>query len=355
MSHSASVSDVPEPNRRPSPARPGRTVGILAALSLALVACGGGDNAGEPTEVTIGIGGMGSTVYLPAYVADQAGYLEEELEQAGVTEYTLVDVGSSNDAIQAVQAGEYDYVTSVTPSMLAAVAKGADLQEIFTFLDVGNALVMAKPGLYQGDPDNLVGARWGISGFGTTGHAIALQTLKYWGHDAEEAEFVSTGSVSSSVAAVEQDLADVYVLGQPGAQLFVEDGSLETIFDFYDPQDVNEVFGGPYSSGAIIASRGTVDSQPNVCAAVVRAHERALQFIIENRDDPAAMAEVLPDSITGNDYYEQVLPLVSIGVSETGEVREETMQRVLDVSKESGLVPGDAEIEVSGVINNSCR
>jgi NitT/TauT family transport system substrate-binding protein len=331
------------------------TVGAVLLASSALASCGSDEGASEPTEVTIGVGGMGSTVYLPTYVADQAGYLDEELEKAGVANYKLVDVGGSTDAIQAVQAGEYSYVTSVTPSMLAAVAKGAKLQEIFTFLEVGNALIMAKPGIFKGNPENLIGKRWGISGFGSTGHAIALQTLKHLGHDADDVKFVSMGSVSSSVAAVEQDLADVYVLGQPGAQLFVADGSLDKVFDFYDPKDVQEVFGGPYSSGAIIAKENTAKEQPKVCSAIVRAHERALQFIRENVDDPEAMAKMLPESIVGNKYYKDVLPRVSVGLSETGEVKASTMQRVLDISKETGLVPSEANIDVSRVLNNSCR
>lgn len=367
--------------------RPGsawkRRLALIAVLALVLAACGseGGDTtttAGSsepggdttttseatptideevPNPVQIGVGGMGSLAYTAAYVAVGAGYLDEELEPLGTTG-ELVGFDGSVAGIQAVVSGDVPYVASVTSGMLNAIAQGAEIQQISQFLNTDLVFLTAA----QGQPTDISnpaamveGKRWGIPQFGSSGHVTSLKTLNAWGFTADDVTFVETGNVTSAIGAVEQGIADYYWLGTAGfVNLVAEaggDGTLNLVLNFYDPEVVADIFGGPYATSGLMASPDFLESHPETSAAVVRAFARALAFISENVDNPEAIAEMFPEDLR-NDSTVRTLEWVAGGHSSDGIVLEDAIQRVIDSLKAGGLIEESQEFDLASIVNN---
>lgn len=343
-----------------APIRTGRRLAAAVCavgLAVATSACGSADGEGgaAPPTVTIGIGGAGVIAYAATYVAQQEGFLAEELEKVG-SEPEFVDLEGSVQAVQALATEEVDFVTSVSSAGLAAVAEGAEVIEVSQFLNTDMVFLTANPGLptSDSDPAQLVeGRKWGIPGFGSTAHLTALSALVKWGYQPSDVEFVPIGHVASSAAAVEQNLADYYWLGTV-AESLVADGTVDLVLDFFDPSVTEKYYGGGYATAGLFALPSYLEEYPEAATAVVRAHTRAMEAIQENKDDPAAVMEMLPEELRSDStlaLLERVLP----GYSADGTVDSAAIERVVEASKAGELMSADADIDVATFANNDFR
>lgn len=337
--------------------RAARVVAAVCAVGLAVAACGSADGeAGEvPPTVKIGIGGAGVIAYAATYVAQQEGFLDEELEKIG-SKPEYVDLEGSVQAVQALATEEVDFVTSVSSAGLAAVAEGAEVSEVSQFLTTDMVFLTATPGLptTDSDPSKIVeGRKWGIPGFGSTAHLTALSALVKWGYQPDDVEFVPIGHVASSAAAVEQKLADYYWLGTV-AEGLVADGTVDLVLDFFDPAVTEKYYGGGYATAGLFALPSYLEDQPEVAKAVVTAHTRAMQAIAEKKDDPAAVMEMLPEDLR-SDSTLALLARVLPGYSADGAVDQGAIERVVEASKAGELMSADAEVDVASFANNDYR
>lgn len=336
-----------------------RVVAAVCAVGLAVAtsACGsdGGDGGDVPSTVSIGIGGAGVIAYAATYVAQQEGFLDEELEKIGSKpEYT--DLEGSVQAVQALATEEVDFVTSVASAGLAAVAEGAEVTQVSQFLTTDMVFLTATPGLpaTDSDPAQLVeGRKWGIPGFGSTAHLTALSALVKWGYEPSDVEFVPIGHVASSAAAVEQKLADYYWLGTV-AEGLVADGTVELVLDFFDPAVTEKYYGGGYATAGLFALPEYLEANPEVAKAVVTAHTRAIQAINDKKDDPAAVMAMLPEDLR-SDSTLKLLARVLPGYSADGTVDEAAIERVVEASKSGELMSSDAEVDAASFANNDYR
>jgi ABC-type nitrate/sulfonate/bicarbonate transport system substrate-binding protein len=338
--------------------RTGRLIAAVCAAGLAASACGGadGDAGGEvPPTVSIGIGGAGVIAYAATYVAQQEGFLDEELAKIG-SKPEYVDLEGSVQAVQALATEDVDFVTSVSSAGLAAVAEGAEVTEVSQFLTTDMVFLTATPGLpaSDSDPAKIVeGRKWGIPGFGSTAHLTALSALVKWGYKPSDVEFVPIGHVASSAAAVEQKLADYYWLGTV-AEGLVADGTVDLVLDFFDPAVTEKYYGGGYATAGLFALPTYLADQPEVAKAVVTAHTRAMAAINDKKDDPAAVMAMLPEDLR-SDSTLALLARVLPGYSPDGTVDEGAIERVVEASKAGELMSADAEVDAASFANNDYR
>ncbi|MFC5290370.1 ABC transporter substrate-binding protein [Actinokineospora guangxiensis] len=343
----------------PSQLRKVLAIGAVAALT-ATAACGGGDTAGGgpapvPEKVTIGIGGAGVIAYAATYVAQQEGFLDEELKAIGSSP-AYIDLEGSVAAVQALATEQADFITSVSSAGLAAVAEGGEIVQVSQFLTTDMVFLTATPGLpdTDADPKQIVeGRKWGIPGFGSTAHLTALAALVKWGYSPSDVEFVPIGHVASSAAAVEQQLADYYWLGTV-AEGLIADGTVNMVLDFFDPATTEKYYGGTYATAGLFALPEYVQANPTVATAVVKAHTRAMEAIQANIDDPAAVMAMLPEELR-KDATLALLKRVLPGYSPSGEVDATALERVVTVSKAGELIDPGAEIDVAAFADNKHR
>lgn len=305
-----------------------------------------------PDSVRMGIGGAGSFAFMTMYIAFNAGFLETELGELDV-DVELVELEGSVAGIQGLVAGDVDYVASVTSTMLNAIAEGADIQQVATYLDSDLAVMLAPPGTSTA-PEDLIGTRWGIPGFGSSAHVTALKVLANWGYTDADVELVPTGNVQASVAAVESGAADVYWLGIPVGEQFVQDGVLEVVLDMYDLETVQEVYGGPYMTAGVMSRTSFNEEHPAVTHAVVEATRQALEFVKDNADNPEAIAEFLPEGMR-IEILPAVLDRVIAGQSPDGEISVEALENVIQASRDGEIIDASVEFNLEAVVTNAYR
>ncbi|HYN49198.1 MAG TPA: ABC transporter substrate-binding protein [Candidatus Nanopelagicales bacterium] len=159
-----------------------RLLGILAALTVVVAACGGGATAtpggsatpsptpSAPVELAIGLGYIPDVQFAPFYLADQAGYYRDAgLE---VTFENKLDP----DLITLVGQGALDLGIADGTSVIPAVSQGIPIRYVFTVYADFPSIVFAKASSGIAGPADLAGRKVGIPGrYGSSW--IQLQAL----------------------------------------------------------------------------------------------------------------------------------------------------------------------------------
>jgi ABC-type nitrate/sulfonate/bicarbonate transport system substrate-binding protein len=255
-----------------------------------LVACGGngdddvappaeGDELPELTEVTAGyvsaVDQMGMPIALDVGFYDEAN-LDVTLAQPFPT---------GVDALNALQAGDIDFVQVGTPT-IGAVLEGIDLVYLGNYtgsssqlgIDETMAMVVTDgSGIDADDLSTLSGKRVGVS-IGSINHLYLLGVLQEAGVPAEEVEIINTAPPDMGVA-LETGGLDAAVIWDPWPIVITDsvDGT-------------NEVLrGGGYIPfiGYIVAMRDYVEANPDVVDAFLGARAAADQWMRENPDEAA--------------------------------------------------------------------
>ena len=272
---------------RPSRLRIGLAGG--AAVSM-LVACGGngddevappaeGDELPELTEVTAGyvsaVDQMGMPIALDVGFYDEAN-LDVTLAQPFPT---------GVDALNALQAGDIDFVQVGTPT-IGAVLEGIDLVYLGNYtgsssqLGIDETMAMVATdgsGIEADDLSTLAGKRVGVS-IGSINHLYLLGVLQEAGVAAGDIEIINTAPPDMGVA-LETGGLDAAVIWDPWPI---------TITDSVEGTD-EVIRGGGYIPfiGYIVAMRDYVEANPDVVDAFLGARAAADQWMRENPDEAA--------------------------------------------------------------------
>jgi ABC-type nitrate/sulfonate/bicarbonate transport system substrate-binding protein len=265
-----------------------------AAVSL-LVACGGnGDDEGAPPPA----GEDGETGALPELTEVTAGYVSA-VDQMGMP--IALDVGfydeanldvtlaqpfpTGVDALNALQAGDIDFVQVGTPS-IGAVLEGIDLVYLGNYtgsssqlgIDETMALVSTEgSGIEADDLSTLAGLRVGVS-IGSINHLYLLGVLQEAGVAVEDVEIINTAPPDMGVA-LETGGLDAAVVWDPWPIVIT-----------HSVEGTNEVIrGGGYIPfiGYIVAMRDFVEANPDVVEAFLTARAAADSWMRENPDEAA--------------------------------------------------------------------
>ncbi len=270
-----------------------------AALTL-LAACGGdgttdseeppgepqagteepaGDEVPELTSVTAGyvsaVDQMGIAVALDYGYYDEAN-LDVELAQPFPT---------GVDALNALQAGEVDFVQVGVPS-IGAVLEGIDLVYLGNYTGSSSRLgidetmaVVSKEGtgIEEGDLSTLEGKRIGAS-VGTINHFYLIAALESVGLSTDDVEIVNTAPPDMGVA-LETDGVDAVVVWDPWP--IVIRNSVEGTFE------VTRGGGHIPFIGYIVALRDFVEENPDIVEAFLTARAAADHWMRQNPDEAA--------------------------------------------------------------------
>jgi NitT/TauT family transport system substrate-binding protein len=175
--------------------------GALVALGLTL---GWGPAAAQDKLVFLAAGSIPSIVYLPVYVAEQAGYFKDE----GLAVEVRYARGGPL-TVQLVASGDADVGHIVWEPALQAYAKGVRGKFIYqTFTRSSFFLaVKADSGIKSGK--DLAGKRIGVGTMQSPGIFMANSIARAAGVDPKSMTFVPVGVGASSLAALEDNKIDV--------------------------------------------------------------------------------------------------------------------------------------------------
>jgi sulfonate transport system substrate-binding protein len=242
------------------------------------------------TEVTIGY--VSAVDQMGAAIALDLGFYDELNLDVTLAQPFPTGV----DALNALEAGDVDFVQVGTPS-IGAVLQGMDLVYLGNYsgsssqLGIDETMAMVATSESEIDPDDLstlAGKRIGVS-IGSINHLYALGVLEDAGLDPDDVELVNTPPPDMGVA-METDGLDAAVVWDPWPISIREDvdGAYE----------VSRGGGHIAYIGYIVSTRDYVESNPDVVEAVLTARAAADHWMREN---PEEAADVTVRWIPGTD------------------------------------------------------
>ncbi len=278
-----------------------------SALALLLVGCGGDDDATEPDEGTaedaedeateaaeeetppadlpelteITVGYVSAVDQMGAAVAQDIGFYDEQNLSATLAEPFPTGV----DALQALEAGDIDFVQVGTPS-IPAINQGMDLTYLGNYtgssvqlgIDETMAMVAAEDsGIDPDDLSTLAGKTIGVS-INSINHLYLLGILDELGMDESEVEVADTPPPDMGVA-LETGGLDAAIVWDPWPITITN--SVEGSFE------VTRGGGRIAFIGYLIALRDYVESNPETVQAFLTARAAADQWMRQNPDEAA--------------------------------------------------------------------
>ena len=233
--------------------------------------------------------------FLPNYIALDGGIYQQN--GLAVTQ----SVAESTASMASLLSGQITFAETGGPEIVNAVAGGADVVAVATLVPVYPYRLEAAASIQK--PEDLKGAKIGITNFGSTIDIATRLCLSKMNVDVKDVTLLPLGSVSARTAAL---LSGQIAAGlsQPPDWLVLEAKGFHSIFDMAASKI-------PTAVVTVIAQRSFVDSKRDVVQHYVDALVQALAkerndraFTIEEIkkllkfDDPAGLA-------TTYEYYSQ--------------------------------------------------
>ena len=204
----------------------------------------------------------------PFWLTHDAGLVKK---QGLRSEQIMVTGGAIN--LQALIAGEVDFVNAAGPALINAVLKGADLTIIassYNYLPYG--FVVGKD---IRSPSDLKGKKVTLSGFGGLEEFAIRLALDRFGIDPNGVTFIRSGADALRIAAVSSGAASAMVVSPPS--LFKAEAlGLRTLVDF---GELNFAFPG----SIIIARRSYIAEQRNTVKRFLMAYIEGLHLFKTNK------------------------------------------------------------------------
>jgi putative hydroxymethylpyrimidine transport system substrate-binding protein len=277
-------------------------VALLAAALLLSGAAGcGGDGAepGAPVGATLVLDFTPNPAHAGIYSAQREGYYRD----AGV-DLSIRQPGESTDAPKLLEAGRADFAILDIHDLGIARERGLDVVGAMPIVQRPLAAVIARDGNGVNRPRDLQGRTVGVTGL-PSDEAVVDSEVSADGGDPAKVKRVTIGfNAISSLAAAKIDAATGFWNAE-GVTLR-QQGIPIKVFK------VNEYGAPPYPELVLVASRGTIDRDPELVRSVVDATKRGYEFAVDNpqqalddllaevpsldrADERAQLAALLPD------------------------------------------------------------
>jgi NitT/TauT family transport system substrate-binding protein len=259
---------------------------ILLVCVLSLAACGagetpapGGEQSGKPMkQATLMLNWVPYGEHAAFYYGLEKGFFAEE----GI-ELTIQPGGGSGKTVQAVAAGQVPFGYADSPALIKAVAAGAPVKSIGSFVQTTPSAVefFATQGIKT--PADLKGKSVAV----TPGDAV-FQTFPAFlaanGMTVEDVELVNVDA-SGKIAALIEGKADTLIGFFHDQAPTIEDksGSAVAVLRYAD-------WGVNFLSSGLLASNDTLAKDPELVRAFLRASIRSWE---EAARDPAGAVEAM--------------------------------------------------------------
>ncbi len=318
---------------------------VLGCLTLGLVAIGRPAEAAE--RVTIAVGGVGVTDFLPLEVAHARGYFREQ----GL-DVDLRYFNSATHAATALLAGEIDFTGNAIDHAVKAALKGKPLKAIAALVETtGYQLIVASR--YREavrDLRDLKGRPIGVTAFGASTHMVLNYVLVRGGLEPDEINAVPVGAAALA-AALENERVQAVMSGGLYSTRLLESGRGFALLDLRTRAATEAHFGGPYLKTSVLTRSEVITGRPETCAKVVRAVVKAIGWIAGH--GAAEIAAVLPDSVVGDRrLYVAAIEENRDGFSTTGRVDPRAVETVVASHRAFGAIPEGRDIDPATLYDN---
>lgn len=261
-------------------------IGLVAALIFALVlgacqpvavpvettAASGGN---QVTPVFIGVGYIPSVQFATFYVAMEKGFFAEEGIEASL------EYGFENDYLKLVGVGERQFMIGSGDQVIIGRAQELPVRYVMNWYTRYPVVVFAKEGAGIVEPTDLAGKRIGLPGpFGAT-YVAFRGILEAAGLTEQDVQMESIGFTQA--AAVSEGTVDAAVdYAVSGPVVLQHAGEAITTID------VDQYLAMP--SNGLVTNESTLENDPELVRAMVRASLRGVAYTLANPDEAFAIA-----------------------------------------------------------------
>ena len=200
-------------------------------------------------------------------------------------------------AIEALLAGEVQFVRASPPSVVRSTLRGADLAIIANTVNVAVFSLMTKPDIRR--PEDLKGKKIGVTNLGDSPDLVLSLLLERWGLQRNKDVTVLgiRGGMPELLVSVAKGFVEGGMISAPNNLRGIKLGLRE----FVDAAD----YGIPYVNSPLSTRRSYIKSNRDTVLRVVRAYQESVQEIRNDKstavkilakyvrvDDPAILNEV---------------------------------------------------------------
>ncbi|HEU4617248.1 MAG TPA: ABC transporter substrate-binding protein [Gammaproteobacteria bacterium] len=222
------------------------------------------------------IGGVPEHFNLPWRRLLDSGPLAREGVDASWEDYP----GGSGAMREALQAGRLDLGVLLTEGAVAGIANGGAFRIVSVYTESPLLWGVHVPaGSAFRALDDVRGARYAISRFGSGSHLMAFALAQQRGWPFDELRFVAVDDLDGAVRAFERRTADVFLWEKFMTKPLVDSGRFRRVGEF----------GAPWPAFVVAASDSALATMSDAIARVLAA---VLDAAAKFRADPGAAAEI---------------------------------------------------------------
>ncbi len=307
---------------------------LFFAVFAFLFVCHAGLEAQPLKEIRIASSSTIGYTNLSVFYARDAKFFEREGYDVKIV------VVQTSAALAALAAGSVDY-TTLSTSAIEATLKGMPLRLIAVTVQYPvQGLVVRKEIRQVAD---LKGKKLGISSYGGTTYATAVNVLKHYGLNPKDVTILATGDTMARIAGLKYKTLDAAIINTPGDIKVAKEG-------FKILLDVGTIY--KLLSGGLSTTVTKIRENPNEVRKIVRAVVLATKFLVDPKNKDEAMKYYTGsgfrlDRESAEDFYRRLVP----SLSPTGMVDRDKVKLVIDSAVERGLI--DKPVDPDAVVDFS--
>ena len=232
---------------------------LLVALALASLVCTGRAAGAAPLRIAYS---SISGAMLPLWVAKDKKLFEKHGVDIEVTYIRGV-------AIEAMLAGEVQFVRASPPAVVRSTLRGADLAIIANTINVAVFSMMTKPEIRK--PEDLKGKKIGVTNLGDSPDLVLSLLLERWGLQRNKDVTILgiRGGMPELLISVAKGFVDGGMISAPSNLRGIKMGLRELV----DAAD----YGIPYVNSPLSTRRAFIKSNRDTVLRILRAYYEAVQ------------------------------------------------------------------------------
>ncbi|MBW9205799.1 ABC transporter substrate-binding protein [Mumia sp. zg.B17] len=321
-------------HRSPTPRapRPLRLLAVVAAVMLALTACGGDDSsAGEDGTTAVTVGVIPIVDVAPIYLGIDQGFFEDE----GL-DLTLKTAQGGAAIVPGVVSDEFQFGFSNTISLLLANTQGLPLEVVSAGVsstgeagkDFG-AVIVSKDSNIQTAAD-LAGKKVAVNTLKNINTTTINEAVRQDGGDPSSIDYIEL-PFPDIAAAVSKGTVDAGQVVEPFLTITTRQGDRQVVSNYAATDPNLEV-------GMYFASKGYAEKNPEVVKKFRTAMEKSLEY-----------AQAHPDEVrTVLGTYTEIDPAIGKAVMLprwSAEIDEDSVQKLADLAEQDELISKQPDLE----------
>lgn len=278
------------------------------------------------------------TYYLPINAAQEKGFFKKN----GL-DVEWVPSQSGADMTRAFAASAIKIALSAAATDTLAIARGVPLAVIGNLQPYDDFAIWSSSKGRIAKGEDLKGGKIGVSRFGGLEHSYGQLAAKKLGID-KDVQFVSTGGINESLAALVTGSIDAVVLPVANMLTLKLDGKVREI------AEIKSFLPKEWISYSVVASRDFIAKEPATVKKVVQSIFEANRFIMSPEGKPWAIAKMR--EINNYSAEGAAISYDTLGLSTDGKIGTEGFKNLLGFMSEYQILKKDEVPPVEKIIDD---